>query len=346
MKSYTELKQISDEFFQLAHSLVAKHPYAVCMAMHEYARNLYPSDPYISFAEENPTERLYSVTQNCLQFLNASAKMGSYEADINDEDNYTDVKDDTGNVYGQLWAKFSYEQLIEKAHDILKERLTVNDIDTSYFAGKKALDIGCGSGRFTFALKKLGCSPVQGVDYGDQGLGIANDLVQKSQEKDISFSKVNVLDLPFEDETFDFVFCNGVLHHTENMEKGIEEMIRVAKKGAKLWLYLYADNGIFWYARKEMPKIMKQIPQRYTMKVLDVIGMPQDRFIFCDNWYVPIERHTTDEEARKILNGFGVTNIKRLSKGRSTDLEYHAIHSGEEGKAMYGDGELRYWLEK
>ena len=142
------------------------------------------------------------------------------------------------------------------------------------------------------------------------------------------------------------MFCNGVLHHTENMERGLEEMIRVAKPGAKLWLYLYGDGGIFWYARKKMPMIMKKIPQAYTMRVLDMMGMPQDRFIFSDNWYVPLERHTSDAEARSILNRLGVNKITRLEHGRTTDLDEIAIHGGEIGNIFVGDGDLRYILEK
>ena len=166
------------------------------------------------------------------------------------------------------------------------------------------------------------------------------------QQRLLSFQKANVLELPFEDESFEFVFSNGVVHHTENMELAIREVIRVAKPKTKIWLYMYADGGLYWYVRKKAPRIMKRIPQNYTISVLDLIGMPRDRFIFTDNWYVPIERHTTDKKARQILADCGASKINRLEYGRSNDLNYFAIHGGEVGKILYGDGELRYIIEK
>ena len=124
-------------------------------------------------------------------------------------------------------------------------------------------------------------------------------------------------------------------------------MLRVVKPGGKIWFYISGDGGLFWYARKRMPDVMRRIPQAYTMRVLEQAGLPGDRFVFVDNWYVPIEKHTTDEEARKILQKCGIRKVTRLDQGgRPTDLEFQAIHGGEEGKIMWGDGELRYILEK
>lgn len=347
MKSFEELKAISDVFFKECKTLIKDYPWMVCIAMHEYYRNLYPADPYITISTSLcHTERLYKVCEYLIKFLRSGKKLGYYPFPMAAAEEPGEVKEKTGEVYGKLWNKFTMEDQIEKSVGLIRDRFLPNGFDMKYLKGKNAIDIGCGSGRFTFALSKLGCANVIGVDYGDRGIAIAREALKKTGIKGVSFKKANVLALPFENESFDFVFCNGVLHHTEDMEKGIAEMIRVAKKGGKLWLYLYADGGIFWYARKMMPKIMKQIPQTYTMKVLDMIGMPKDRFIFSDNWYVPIERHTNDRQARIIFNDLGIHKIQRIEKGRSTDLDYLSMYGGEAGKVMWGDGELRYFLEK
>ncbi len=347
MKSYNELKMKSDEFFTLCQNRIAAKPWAVCIAMHEYNRNLYPSDPYIPYKEDIcPTERIYNNIEQLLSFLGKIDCFGAYSMDLKKITKINDVREKTAGVYGKLWNKFSFEQLTRKATQILRERLSKNNFDLAYFRGKHALDIGCGSGRFSYALKKLGCLKVTGVDCGREGLKIAGTIAKKSGVKGLFFKKADILSLPFRDNSFDFIFCNGALHHTENLEQGIREMVRVAKPRAKMWLYLYGDGGLFWYARKRMPAIMKKIPQTYTMAVLDLIGAPQDRFIFIDNWYVPIEQHTTDAQARNIFSRFGIGKITRIEKGRSTDLDYLAIHGGEMGKILYGDGELRYILEK
>ena len=43
--------------------------------------------------------------------------------------------------------------------------------------------------------------------------------------------KADILDLPFEDDTFDIVFCNHVLEHIEDDSKAISELYRVMKPG-------------------------------------------------------------------------------------------------------------------
>ncbi|WP_297984554.1 class I SAM-dependent methyltransferase [uncultured Chryseobacterium sp.] len=43
--------------------------------------------------------------------------------------------------------------------------------------------------------------------------------------------KADILDLPFEDESFDIVICNHVLEHIEDDRKAMRELYRVMKKG-------------------------------------------------------------------------------------------------------------------
>ncbi|MEC5156466.1 class I SAM-dependent methyltransferase [Chryseobacterium sp. MP_3.2] len=43
--------------------------------------------------------------------------------------------------------------------------------------------------------------------------------------------KADILDLPFENESFDVVFCNHVLEHIEDDQKAMSELYRVMKKG-------------------------------------------------------------------------------------------------------------------
>jgi ubiquinone/menaquinone biosynthesis C-methylase UbiE len=347
VKTYDELRSLCDAFFEHCERTVGQQPWAVCIAMHEFHRHLYVDDPYIGFGEPSElTERVHRTTTQLCALLAAVDRLGAYPIDLTEAAKAADVRDRTGDVYGKLWRGFTFEEVTAKATAILSERLTRNGIDLGFLRGKEAIDVGCGSGRFTLALSRLGCASVVGVDYGDEGLRIADEIAGREGMTGVHFRKADVLDLPYADGTFDFVFCNGVLHHTEDLERGISEVVRIARPGGKIWLYLYGDGGVFWYARKRMPLIMKRIPQAYTMAVLGLIGMPGDRFGFADNWYVPIERHTTDSAARRMIADAQVSHVERCEHGRSTDLENLALHGGEEGRIMYGDGELRYIITK
>ena len=72
--------------------------------------------------------------------------------------------------------------------------------------------MGCGSGRFSFALAKKGAKKVIGVDLGEDGLNVAKKYKKLSGVKNVEFRKSSVLKLPFK-FFVDYVFCKDVLHH-------------------------------------------------------------------------------------------------------------------------------------
>jgi ubiquinone/menaquinone biosynthesis C-methylase UbiE len=249
-----------------------------------------------------------------------------------------EIKIRTGKVYGPLWKNFLKKDN-QQAIKLIKNRLPNAK---KIFKDKLVLDAGCGGGRYTNAILTLGAKKVVGVDYGKQGLSIAR---KNYKQKRLFFKKENVLKLSFKDNSFDIVFSNGVLHHTENFKKGISELVRVCKNGGQIWLYLYSKGGIFWYSRKLMNKLMKNIPYNYSQSVLDLIGLPKNRFIFMDNWYVPIENHLGHDEIIKYLNSLGVTKIKKIYTKIPTDFE-NALIKYKNSSQMWGEGEIRFLIQK
>jgi ubiquinone/menaquinone biosynthesis C-methylase UbiE len=54
--------------------------------------------------------------------------------------------------------------------------------------------------------------------------------------------------LPFDDNSFDVVYSNGVLHHTPNTRQVVEEVRRVLRPGGKAIVMMYAEDSIhYWY---------------------------------------------------------------------------------------------------
>ena len=202
--------------------------------------------------------------------------------------------------------------------------------------------MGCGGGRYSNALRLLKAKSVVGVDYSNDGISTAK---KNYKYKNISFKKGNVLKLKFKKNTFDIVFCNGVLHHTSDFKKGIKELYRICKPGGYIYLYLYGTGGLYWNARRKMNKLIKTIPQEYSQKILDLIGMPSNRFIFMDNWYVPYERHCSHKEIYKILQSLGCKSIEKMKEGRKTDLETGLLNY-KKSKIIWGEGEIRLLFKK
>jgi len=54
--------------------------------------------------------------------------------------------------------------------------------------------------------------------------------------------------LPLPDGSFDFVFCNGVLHHTAAPARGFAELVRIARAGGFITVGLYNAYGRQWHA--------------------------------------------------------------------------------------------------
>ncbi len=110
-------------------------------------------------------------------------------------------------------------------------------VDPKWFVGKTALDAGCGNfGALIVRLAELGCKKVHACDIGTDWVPkLAEHLVNKGVSKSrFELNAGNVVDLPYEDESIDFVAINGVLAHLKDMdemERGFAEGVRVCKKG-------------------------------------------------------------------------------------------------------------------
>ena len=324
-----------------------RHP-ALCVTLaHEFMRNLYPSDPYIPLPSGvHPLVNMDAILDRLIGIFELWEGMGSYfHSGLPKWTSEGDLKERTGKVYSVLWDRYAGD-MVSEAEKIITERFSGSEIDFSVFKNKVVLDAGCGSGRYSCALARMGAAEVVGLDWSDGGIRKAKELAEENNIRNVRFEKGSLLDKPFEDGTFDFVFSNGVYHHTGDIAIGTKEMFRVMKSGGKAWYYIYGAGGLFWYARKAMNRIMKAIPQDFAISVLTHLGMPQNRFIFCDNWYVPVEEHTTVDSAETMFADVGFSQWRRCVGGRKTDFDHLAVHGSEMDRQMWGEGQLRYLLTK
>jgi SAM-dependent methyltransferase len=65
----------------------------------------------------------------------------------------------------------------------------------------------------------------------------------------VEFHRATVGTLPFDDETMDFGYCLGVLHHVPDAEAGLCHCVAKLRSGAPFLLYLYYafDNRAWWF---------------------------------------------------------------------------------------------------
>jgi ubiquinone/menaquinone biosynthesis C-methylase UbiE len=320
-------------------------PYSAVLLAHELFRFLYPVEPYAALTHDDPVEFATTHIKRMLDLGEAlESGITPYQFDLGSTiRGDAPIERTTSDLYTGLWQEFETETLTDESLQLLGARIPETVIRES-LVGREALDQGCGSGRFTIALAGAGAARAVGVDV--QAASFAGAArVAAERGLPVEFVEGNVHELPFEDESFDFVLSNGVLHHTTSISKGLSELARVMRSGGAGFLYLYASGGIFWETRNALRRVFRSIPFEYSQSVLRMIGMPPNRFIFCDTWYVPIETHTTTEELTAMLDEVGL-EYQKVAGQNAFDLD-GAIERGVPGaEAMWGSGEHRYVLRK
>jgi len=94
----------------------------------------------------------------------------------------------------------------------------------------KVLEIAPGPGYFCIELAKLGNYQITGLDISKSFVEIARKNATKTGLK-IDFREGNASAMPFEDNTFDFTFCQAAFKNFSEPVKAITEMYRVLRPG-------------------------------------------------------------------------------------------------------------------
>jgi ubiquinone/menaquinone biosynthesis C-methylase UbiE/uncharacterized protein YbaR (Trm112 family) len=102
---------------------------------------------------------------------------------------------------------------------------------------KIILEVGIGSGgSANYMTSRFDCTLV-GVD-----LGYSVDVAYQTFNKNPFFHIVqaSVFNLPFQDNSFDFVYSHGVIHHTFNTRKAFDQLCRFPKSEGRLYMWVYS----------------------------------------------------------------------------------------------------------
>ena len=224
------------------------------------------------------------------------------------------LEERTGELFGGLWRALSDDQYRESV-ELFRKRFIANGFDLAWFADKTCLDAGCGSGRYAVAMAMHGAANVVGCDVSVSGLETARQ--RASDVPNVSFRHASVLDLPFDDETFDFTCCAGVLHHTRSIEKGIKELHRVTRSGGKVFLLLYGAGGLRWRLIESLRPLARKLGLVLIDEAIGHAALPaNNRKHFLDDLFVEIQEFTSFTRLEGWLSETGFVEIDRWTEGR------------------------------
>ena len=94
---------------------------------------------------------------------------------------------------------------------------------------KKVLEVGCGTGQLSIYFSLSTNNRIVGFDPTIQSLNLAKDFAFKNEISNIEFVNADIFDDVLVDNYFDFVWCNGVLHHTKDPYKAFQIVARSLK---------------------------------------------------------------------------------------------------------------------
>jgi SAM-dependent methyltransferase len=148
--------------------------------------------------------------------------------------------------FGRNWANFLAS--LDEDRIAQAQRSLVEWLETDSLRGRSFLDIGCGSGLFSLAARRLEAS-VYSFDYDPQSVECACRLRARYYPHDGSRWTVeqgSVVDRRYVDGLgrHDIVYAWGVLHHTGDMWRALDHAaLPVAPHGGRLFLAIYNDQG-------------------------------------------------------------------------------------------------------
>jgi ubiquinone/menaquinone biosynthesis C-methylase UbiE len=179
--------------------------------------------------------------------------------------------------FGSEWTRFNQNELMPEEHQVMFDNYFKIFPWDKLPNNSVGVDVGCGSGRWAaLVLPKVG--HLHCVDASKDALRVARSNLK--DEKNVDFQLSSVDELQFTDNSMDFVYSLGVLHHVPDTAAAVKSIARILKPGAPMLLYLYYafDNRplwfrILWQISDFFRRIVSRLPVKLKHFVCDIIAI-------------------------------------------------------------------------
>ena len=146
-------------------------------------------------------------------------------------------------------------------------------------AGLTFLDIGCGSGLFSLAARRLGAT-VYSFDYDPQSVACSRQLKERYLPDDAHWHIEwgSVLDAAYLESLprFDIVYSWGVLHHTGAMWQALDHAQRAVAPNGKLFIAIYNDMGSQSIRWRQLKRLYAKLPAAIQPLYACAVSAPEE----------------------------------------------------------------------
>ena len=131
-----------------------------------------------------------------------------------------------------------------RAHDMADFRAEASAVAARLSPGAAVLEVAPGPGYFAIELAQLGAFRIVGVDIGRSFVALAAENARQAGVT-VDFRYGDVSNLPFADQSFDFVYCSAAFKNFAEPVRALNEMHRVLRPGGEaLIVDLRKDTSI------------------------------------------------------------------------------------------------------
>ena len=174
--------------------------------------------------------------------------------------------DNYSESFGFQWNRFDRTQLdVYSGSDLSFQRFYGETGWTSEELNKcSVLEVGSGAGRFSEVFLRTTQGVLHSVDYSSAV--DANKRSNAQYGNRLRLAQASVYQMPYSDNSFDKVFCLGVLQHTPSFEDSVAALISKAKCGGEIVVDFYPIKG--WYTKIHSKYMLRPLTKRLPKKLL------------------------------------------------------------------------------